>query len=219
MAVAPVGIFGGTFDPIHFGHLRLAEELLEQVAMDHIRFMPSGTPPHRSQPRTPAGHRSAMVQAAIAGHPGFMLDAREVNKATPCYTVESLNALRQQLGDSRPLCLILGSDAFLHLTSWHQWQQLLQLTHIIVGCRPGYLLAEHMEQAPDTLKQLFNRHRCQTEQLSQQPAGFICEMTIPQLEISSTLIRGRCNAQRSIRYLLPEAVINYIEQHKLYQLC
>ena len=119
MNVAPIGILGGTFDPIHFGHLRLAEEMLEQASLLQIRFIPAGTPPHRDTPRVSALHRSAMVRLAIAGQPAFVLDEREVNRTTPCYTVDTLRELRAELGAAQPLCLLMGSDAFLQLNTWH----------------------------------------------------------------------------------------------------
>ncbi|HMA11917.1 MAG TPA: nicotinate (nicotinamide) nucleotide adenylyltransferase, partial [Steroidobacteraceae bacterium] len=123
----PIGIFGGTFDPIHFGHLRLAEEMAEAIGLDRVLFIPAGQPPHRGAPRTAAAHRLEMVRRAVAGNPRFEADAREVNRLRPSYTVDTLNELRAELGNERPLWLLLGADAFLGLPSWHEWRRLFEL--------------------------------------------------------------------------------------------
>jgi nicotinate (nicotinamide) nucleotide adenylyltransferase len=129
----PIGIFGGTFDPVHYGHLRLAEEMLEQAGLGEIRFIPTGTPPHRDTPRVSARQRSEMVGLAIADQPAFVLDEREVARNTPCYTVDTLSELRAELGESQPLCLLMGGDAFLELHTWHEWERLFELAHIVIG--------------------------------------------------------------------------------------
>ena len=219
MSNQPIGILGGTFDPIHFGHLRLAEEMLELANLRQIRFIPTGTPPHRAAPKTPALHRSAMVQLAIASQPAFVLDGREVNRTTPCYTVDTLRELRAELGTAQPLCLLMGGDAFLQLHTWHEWEQLFELAHIVVGYRPGFTLEERIHTATPALRQHYQQRLCSVEALSQQPCGSITELAIPKLEISATDIRRRVAEGRTIRYLLPSAVANYIHQHHLYQPC
>ena len=133
----PIGVFGGTFDPIHFGHLRLAEEMAEGLGLSQVRFIPAGQPPHRGAPRTAASHRLEMVRRAIAGNPRFEVDAREVQRPDPSYTVDTLTALRAELGNEQPLWLLLGADAFSGLPSWHQWRQLFELANIVVAARPG----------------------------------------------------------------------------------
>ena len=217
--VAPVGILGGTFDPIHYGHLRLAEEMLELANLRQIRFIPTGMPPHRDAPQVSAQHRSAMVQLAIADQPAFVLDDREVRQTTPCYTVNTLRELRAELGAAQPLCLLMGGDAFLQLHTWHEWEQLLELAHIVVGYRPGFTIEERIHSAPAKLRQHYLQRLCSVEALSQQPYGGVVELAIPKLEISATLIRRRVAENRTIRYLLPNAVANYIHQHHLYQPC
>jgi len=219
LSSAPIGILGGTFDPIHFGHLRLAEEMLELANLRQIRFIPTGTPPHREAPKTPALHRSAMVQLAIASQPAFVLDEREVNRAAPCYTVDTLRELRAELGAAQPLCLLMGGDAFLQLHTWHEWEQLFELAHIVVGYRPGFTLEERIHTATSELRQHYQQRLCSVEALSQQSCGGITELAIPKLEISATDIRRRVAEGRTIRYLLPSAVANYIHQHHLYQPC
>jgi nicotinate-nucleotide adenylyltransferase len=213
-----IGILG-TFDPIHFGHLRLAEEMLELANLREIRFIPTGTPPHRDMPQVSAQHRSAMVQLAIADQLAFVLDPREVDRTTPCYTVDTLRELRTELGAAQPLCLLMGGDAFLQLNTWREWEQLFELAHIVVGYRPGYTLEERIHTATPALRQHYQQRLCAAEVLSQQPCGGIVELAIPKLEISATLIRSRVAEKRSIRYLLPNAVADYIHQHHLYNPC
>jgi len=212
----PVGIFGGTFDPVHYGHLRLAEEMLELANLRQIRFIPTGTPPHRNAPQVSAQHRSAMVQLAIADQPAFMLDDREVRRTTPCYTVDTLRELRADLGVAQPLCLLMGGDAFLQLHTWHEWEQLFELAHIVVGYRPGFTIDERIHSATAELQQHYQQRLCTADDLSRHPSGGIAELAIPKLEISATDIRRRVAENRTIRYLLPNAVANYIHQHHLY---
>jgi nicotinate-nucleotide adenylyltransferase len=212
-----IGILGGTFDPIHYGHLRLAEEMLELASLGQIRFVPAGTPPHRGVPQVSAQHRSAMVKLAIADQPAFVLDAREVERSGKCYTVDTLGELRAELGTEQPLCLLMGGDAFLQLHTWHEWERLFELAHIVVGYRPGFTLEERIHTATPELQAHYQQRLCAARVLSQQPAGGIAELAIPKLEISATLIRSRVAENRSIRYLLPNAVADYIHQHQLYE--
>lgn len=212
-------MLGGTFDPIHFGHLRLAEEMLELADLQAIRFIPTGTPPHRNAPQVTAAQRSEMVGLAIADHPAFVLDEREVKRAGTCYTVDTLRELRAELGETQPLCLLMGGDAFLQLHTWHEWEQLFDLAHIVVGYRPGFTLEERIHAAPSVLRQCYQQRLCAAAALSQHPCGGIVELAIPKLEISATLIRSRVAEQRTIRYLLPNAVADYIHQHQLYTPC
>jgi nicotinate-nucleotide adenylyltransferase len=212
-----IGILGGTFDPIHYGHLRLAEEMLELANLGQIFFVPAGTPPHRDEPQVSAQHRSAMVRLAIADQPDFVLDAREVERSGKCYTVDTLRELRAELGADQPLCLLMGGDAFLQLHTWRDWEQLFELAHIVVGYRPGFTLEERIDTAMPELKSHYQQRLCAAQVLSQQPAGGIAELAIPKLEISATLIRSRVAENRSIRYLLPNAVADYIHQHQLYK--
>ena len=213
----PIGILGGTFDPIHYGHLRLAEEMLELAKLEQIRFIPAGNPPHRDAPGVSALHRSAMVRLAIEGQPAFVLDEREVAKQGKCYTVDTLKELRSELGNAQPLCLLMGGDAFLQLYTWHEWESILDLAHIVVGYRPGFPLEER-KTAPE-LYEHYKKRLCSVEHLAQQPSGGIAELAIPKLEISATLIRARVADNRTIRYLLPEPVADYIYQHHLYTSC
>lgn len=215
----PIGILGGTFDPIHYGHLRLAEEMLELAGLQQIRFVPTGTPSHRDAPQVSAGHRSEMVRLAIAGQPAFVLDEREVKRERLCYTVDTLREMRAELGEQQSLCLLMGGDVFLQLHSWREWEALFGLAHIVVGYRPGYTIAERIGAAPLVLREHYRERLCASSTLRDRPHGGIAVLGIPKLEISATVIRSRLAEQRSIRYLLPQAVAQYIHQHNLYASC
>ncbi len=215
----PIGILGGTFDPIHYGHLRLAEEMLEQAQLSEIRFIPTGTPPHRDAPRAGASHRLEMVRLALNGRKGFVLDDREVHRHDPCYTVDTLTALRAELGADLPLCLLMGGDAFLQLDTWHEWERLFELAHIIVGHRPGFPIDERMNEAKPALQRHFLSRRREAGALRDSPSGAVVVLSIPALDISATDLRQRITQHRSIRYLLPDSVADYIQLHHLYTSC
>lgn len=134
---APLGLLGGTFDPVHYGHLRLAEEAREALKLPELRWIPAGQPPHRTAPRTAAGHRLEMVRRAVAGNPAFTVDDAETRAPGPSFTVTTLERLRAALPD-RPLVLLMGADAFLGLATWHRWRELLDLAHLGVATRPGF---------------------------------------------------------------------------------
>jgi nicotinate-nucleotide adenylyltransferase len=209
----PIGIFGGTFDPIHYGHLRLAEELAEALNLAEVRIIPAGQPPHRTVPRTPARHRLEMARLAIADNPRFRLDEREVQQARASYTVDTLSALRAELGAEQPLWLLMGADAFLGLTTWKEWQRLFELAHIAVAHRPGYRLAQS-DALNDGLRQELERR--QVAGAPDTPAGCVLLRPITQLDIAATDIRARLQDGRSVRYLIPDSVLDYIQKNHLY---
>jgi nicotinate-nucleotide adenylyltransferase len=199
--MTPVGIFGGTFDPIHFGHLRTAFELLHALRLAEVRFIPAGNPPHRGVPLCDARRRLDMVRAAIADQPGFVVDDREVRRQGPSYTVLTLRELRVA-EPGRPLCLIMGMDAFLGLPQWHEWRSLLDFAHVVVAHRPGWT-------APDAgmLGELVATRATQrVADLHESVAGRILVRPVTQLEISSTDLRDLIVAGQDPRYLLPDAV-------------
>lgn len=193
--------------------------MLDLAGLQQIRFIPTGTPPHRDAPQVTAAQRSEMVRLAIAGHPAFVLDEREVRCERKCYTVDTLRELRAELGEQQPLCLLMGGDAFLQLHSWHEWESLFGLAHIVVGYRPGYTIEERIESAPVALREHYRQRLCGSDTLRERAHGGIAVLSIPKLEISATVIRSRRAANRSIRYLLPQAVAQYIHQHNLYASC
>ncbi len=199
--MSPLGIFGGTFDPIHYGHLRTAFELLQVLCLAEVRFVPAGQPPHRDTPRCDARRRLAMVEAAVADQPGFAVDDRELRRDGPSYTVTTLRELRAE-APARSLCLIIGMDAFLGLTEWHEWREILGLAHLVVAHRPGWsapregLLAELLEE----------RGAADAMELHDTPAGRIRVHAVTPLEISSTDLRDLIVAGRDPRYLVPDPV-------------
>jgi len=206
-----IGILGGTFDPIHFGHLRPALEIAEIFSLDELRFIPSARPPHRWQPVASAEHRLEMVKLAIAETPGFVLDEREYHRQGSSYTVDTLQSIRDDVGDT-PIMMLLGQDAFESFTNWHDWKKILTLAHIVVSSRPGY---RHAKQ--DWMQaRLIESSREMRKQMRQTAAGNICFCEVTQLDISATIIREQILAGKSSRYLLPLSVDHYIHEHQLY---
>jgi nicotinate-nucleotide adenylyltransferase len=208
----PVGILGGTFDPVHYGHLRPALEVLENLGLAEIRFIPCRQPSHRGQPVASPAQRLALLQCAVAGQPGFVVDERELQRAGPSYMVDTLTSLRAERGTT-PLCLLLGTDAFAQLTTWHRWQALADLAHLIVLQRPGSL----PPTAPPLLEWLAQRQPHDPAALRTQPAGMILLHAVTQLDISATRIRALLAHGQSPRYLLPEAVCAAIHEQGLYR--
>jgi nicotinate-nucleotide adenylyltransferase len=214
-AAAPLGIFGGTFDPVHYGHLRLAEEARETFRLGQVLWIPAGQPPLRESPRTPAAERVAMVRLAIAGNPAFALDTAEAGVATPSYTVSTLERLRQSHGPRRPLLLLLGADAFARLESWHRWRDLFALAHIAVATRPGHALKLGADGT--ALDAEFAARLGAPADIAATPAGRIAPFEMRALDISATALRGYLGAGTSPRYLAPDPVLDYISLHHLYR--
>ncbi|ANQ86767.1 nicotinate-nucleotide adenylyltransferase [Azoarcus olearius] len=216
----PLGLLGGTFDPIHLGHLRLAEEAREALTLDGVRLIPAGEPPHRAAPSSTAADRLAMARLAIAGNPRFEVDDGEVRASRKSYTVLTLERLRAELGADRPLVLILGADAFEGLPGWHRWQALFDLAHIAVANRPGY--APHGRRWPAVLSAELDaacrdRHSTDPADLRAAPAGRVIAFDMTPLAISASHIRDLIGAGTSPRYLLPDSVLDYIDLHHLYR--
>jgi nicotinate-nucleotide adenylyltransferase len=217
-ATSPIGIIGGTFDPIHFGHLRLAEELGETLKLAEVRLVPSGTPPHRSAPQVAAEHRLAMVRLAAADNPRFTVDDREMRRAGPGYTYDTLAALRAESGGSASFVLLLGADAFLEFATWHRWHELFDLAHIAIAHRPGFPAERWGERMPQPLAREYAARLMQQPLATHlQPAGGIVVVPFTALDFSATAIRVRLRGGASPRYLLPDSVIDYIRQHRLYE--
>ena len=217
-ASGPIGIFGGTFDPIHFGHLRLAEELAEAAKLGEVRFMPSGTPPHRSAPGASAPDRVEMARLATADNSRFSVDDRETRRAGPGYTFDTLTELRQEVGSNRPLALLLGADAFLDLATWHRWHALFDLAHMIVAYRPGFPIDSWQARMPEPLAHEYAaRSMQQPLAVHLAPAGGIVAVSMTGLDISATFVRTALRSGASVRYLLPEPVLDYIRSRRLYR--
>ena len=217
MAEAPLGLYGGTFDPVHLGHLRLAEEAVDALGLSGVRWIPAGQPLLREAPLADARTRLAMVRVATEGNPRFSVDAAEVEAERPSYTVPTLERLRQPdvLGSERPLVLLVGAYAFTGMVSWHRWERLFELAHIGVAHRPGYRLED--AALPSALAaQLAKRGGAAPADLRASPAGRIATFAMTQLDISATRIRGALSKGESARYLLPEVLLGYIQNHRLY---
>ena len=210
--VGGVGIFGGTFDPVHFGHLRAAHEAREILALRDFRLLPAGTPPHRARPSASAEHRLAMLQLVVAASPGFRVDDREIRRKGTSYMVDTLAQIREEEGDT-PIVLIIGQDAANHLDLWYQWRSLFDLAHIAIMRRPD---SRHTWTG-ELLEQMRSRISPTAEQLGIEAAGKVFQMEVTQLAISSTGIRQQLEAGRSPRFLLPDNVIDYIEENGLYR--
>jgi len=212
----PLGLFGGTFDPVHYGHLRLAEEAIAHLALGGVRWIPAGQPPHRGTPQVTASQRLAMVRCATAGNPRFSVDAGEVEAAAPSYTVHTLERLRAELGEQQQLVLLVGADAFAGLATWHRWRDIFGLAHVALSHRPGFPV--ETASLPHELATEFNDRRLtDVGALRASPAGGIATFAMTQLAISATQIRKLLANGLSARYLLPDDVLDYIQLHSLYR--
>ena len=207
----PIGIFGGTFDPIHYGHLRTALELKALLELDKVHIVPCANPPHRTAPMSDGALRLRMVEAAIRNEPGFVADARELTRAGVSYTIDTLASFRAEFA-AQPLCLMVGMDAFLGLPQWHRWRELTTLAHIVVAHRPGW-------QAPTsgTLGELLRERRtASAAELAARPAGLVHIQPVTQLEISSTDLRDSLRAGRDPKFLVPDSVREIIIETECY---
>lgn len=207
----PIGIFGGTFDPIHYGHLRTALELKQLLALGTVHFVPCANPPHRAAPMTEGALRLRMVEAAIRDEPDFVADDRELARAGPSYTIDTLTSFRAEFAQ-RSLCLLLGMDAFLGLPKWHRWQELLRYAHVVVAHRPGWEVPMGGE-----LGALIAERRARgAEALAAEPAGLVHVQPVTQLEISSTDLRDSLRAGRDPKFLVPDSVRDIILDTECY---
>ena len=212
-SLSPVGVLGGTFNPVHYGHLRSALELVQSLGLEQLRLMPCAVPPHREAPTCSASHRAAMVELAVAGEPHLACDVRELQRPGESYTIDSLMDIRRELDAGHSLCLVMGCDAVLSIDTWHRWQELLDWVHIEVIARPGW----HLPQAGVVAQWLESHRLASVDALRQRVAGGIIIEELRPLAISSTEIRDLLAAGQSARYLLPEAVLDYIKTHNLYR--
>lgn len=215
--VSNIGIFGGTFNPIHFGHLRMAQELAEHLQLDEVRFIPSANPPHKTTPIVSAQDRAHMVKLAIAGNALFTLDEIELLRTGASYTIETLIELRKTVGDQTRLNLLMGTDAFRHFNTWHRWEEIIEYCHIVLVARPQ---PSNQPHAPlnETLEGFLKAHYVEDANALQQAAqGVIHMQAITPLSISSTDIRSRVKHRKSINYLTAQTVVDYINSQQFYQ--
>jgi nicotinate-nucleotide adenylyltransferase len=208
-----IGILGGTFDPIHFGHLRPALECRQALNLTQVRFIPLNVAVHRPQPFATAAQRLQMLAVAINEHADFVLDTRELERPGNSFSFDTLTALRFEYGAQMPLCLLIGADAFAGFLTWHRPHDLLQLAHLVIMARPGC--------APSTAPALLALERqhgtADPAALAAAPAGHIFRQTVTPLAISSTQIRQLVARGLSPRYLLPDPVLALIEREQLYR--
>ncbi len=209
----PLVLLGGTFDPIHFGHLRAGEEVRAAVGAERLVLVPCGDPPHRPDPHTSAGHRLAMTRAAVEGEDTVAVLDWEVRSEGPSYTVRTLAWLRERLGD-RPILIIVGTDAFSQLHHWHQWERLLEMAHIAAVRRPGNPL-EALD--PPLAEALAARWVEEPAAFREAPAGRVRVFDVTRLDISATAIRSMVAAGGSPRFLVPKTVEDYLAAHELYR--
>lgn len=204
-----LGVFGGTFDPIHYGHLRSVRETARAVGLEQVILTPCGHPAHRARPHASAAHRLRMVRLAAEEDPLFHVDEREAISTQPCRTVTLLTALRRDYADST-LCLIMGQDSFLTLTQWYQWEQLFRLAHIIVMSRP--------DVPEPTADEVWRSARpaCTVAELHEQPHGLVLRQTVTRQPISASAVRLALVAGRPVDHLIPRVVKRYIDEHRLY---
>ena len=207
--MAGVGIFGGTFDPVHFGHLRSAWDVMQALSLQEIQFIPSAQPVHRDVPAVTTEHRLAMLRLAIAEVPQWQVSDCELQRGGPSYTYDTLTEMRQRVGADQPLWLLVGSDAFEGFVTWHRWQEILTLANVAVMVRAGQLPVGCL----------------QTERLLQSAAGADVQanagqiqlVSVTALAISATEIRQSLGHGEVPHFLLPKIVLDYIDQHQLYR--
>ncbi len=209
-SVQRIGLFGGTFDPVHFGHLRPALELLEILAIDCVRLLPNHRPAHRGKPGASAEQRIAMLRLAIEGEDRLVVDTREADRDRPSYTVDTLTDLRAEYPGAS-LIFFMGMDAYSHFDAWHRWSDILELANLVVVDRPGITLSEWSSEL------LHSRRESHGVDINHTHHGVIVRRRVTQFGISATRIRQRVAAGLDIRFLLPEKVREYIADNNLYQ--
>lgn len=206
-----IAVMGGSFDPVHIGHLRVAIEARDHLHVDQLRLIPCGRPPHRDKSIATAAQRLHMLELAVADEQALMADDREISKNRLSYTVDTLTDLREESGQ-QPICLIIGADAYQQLNTWHQWKRLFDLAHLIVVQRPGYTISTSTEVIEYTAQRCIEN----PQQLTKQSAGSVYFLQIPALEISSTRIRALVSEGKSIRYLVPDSVNQWMQEQQIY---
>lgn len=207
-----IGVFGGTFNPIHFGHLRMALELKQCLSLHEMRLMPAHKPPHRDEPVIASHDRAKMVELAIEDCEDLTLDTRELLRDSPSYTYETLRDLREECGDQTALCFAVGMDSLVNLHTWYRWKDILQLAHIIVAARPGWDMP-----VDGPVFDIVKKYQTEPGQLLETSAGSIVIQQLTLLPVSSTAIRQLILRGESPQYLLPDKVWQYIADNRLYR--
>lgn len=207
----PLALFGGTFDPVHYGHLRCADEARQKLGLKYLYLLPSGRPPHRDMPRATVKQRLDMLQLACPEFPHLLVDDRETRRNGPSYMVDTLQELRTGFED-RPLLLLIGQDAANLLHTWFQWEQLFALAHIVVLTRPG----AETHYIPELVKQMQTRAASNVQELHSSKAGLVLHLEVESIDVSASGIQSAIRSGGSPRAMLPAAVLHYINQNRLY---
>ena len=205
-----VGVLGGAFDPVHIGHLRGAMAVLDHLGLQRVDLLPAAQSPLKDSAHLDAVHRLAMLEAAVCDVPGLGIDSRELDRPGPSFTIDSLTAIREESEAGRPIIWIMGSDGLATLPNWSRWEQLLELAHIVVMDRPG------AAPMPAAVGLWLERHQASADWLLNHPSGGVLMLQQPLLDIASSAIRELIASGKSPRFLLPEAVMEYIARHDLF---
>ena len=199
-----IGIFGGTFDPVHYGHIKPAIFIQQRLGLSHVRFIPNRIPPHRKAPWLNVEQRLDLLATALKDCPDVILDQREINRFGPSYMVDTLLSLKADFPDES-FVLIMGMDVFLGITFWHQWKKLFDLCHLVVTTRPGFDelgIAEHI--TIEDYQYLTDKMTRDENALTQQETGVILLQAVPQLDISATQIRNNIQSNIDVSQWMPK---------------
>lgn len=210
-SIEPLAFFGGTFDPVHYGHLRCADEGREKLGLKNLYLLPAGTPPHRASPQTTTRQRLDMLQLAQTEFPALKIDERETRREGPSYMVETLQELRAEF-PQHPLLLLIGQDAANLLHTWFQWEQLFLLAHIVILTRPSI----KKEYRQDVAEQIQRRLHVEPQELLRSEAGGVLQLEVVSIDVSATNIKELIRQRRPPGSMMPSAVIDYINKNRLY---
>lgn len=210
----PIGIFGGTFDPIHYGHTKIAEVLIQSLDLQEMLFIPNKKPMYRKHPAASAEDRLAMVRLATSKNPKFIVNDLELHRPGPTYSIDTITTLRERM-PNQPLCLILGTDVFSKMNSWHNWKAIPSLVHLVIINRPKVTLP-HEPWLSDLLKE---REITDSKKLQSAPGGYIFQHELKPMLISATEIREKLNTGDDVSAEIDPDVLRYIKQHHLYETC
>ena len=214
IAASSLVIYGGTFDPVHFGHLRSAVEVAQSLGAPQVNLMPAYVPPHRDNPTTHASQRVEMLELATEDSKLLQVDSREIRRQGHSYTFDTLKEIREEAGSDQSVSIVLGADAYMLLHEWYAWMSITDLAHIVILERPGFMNANPVQAVSEwsTVKLVDDPGL-----LCERPSGLICRLKLSQFEVSATKIREMIRQQLSIDYLLPKKVIDYIDGNGLYR--